>query len=228
MNQDYLGNLKESYVLGKEGNIIELVFIENILAKYIGYADGCNYVKGLRYPIANKGLIAKYKKQGMLSKQPIYPIYSVELFKSIIELLVIDNSNHIDDFFTNKLIGNTDSIYSDISRHCDIEKLVLDMVPTITKVDYNSIIKYFAKLISMAHDIIDNVIDNILVIDIESSYIEINVYSNILEYRYREACTHKEYNCIPMCDNTNYDIIEDRLWMMEQNYQVCITLLMDI
>jgi len=210
VDKDCLGKLKGKHTIGKDGAVIELIYIENILSKYIGYAENCYYAKGLRYPLEKNQDIDKYKKIGLLSKQPMHPIYAAELVKSITELYVVEHTNYKEDFFINKLL-NTDKqvkIYQDINRDTTIEDIVLKMVPTITKIDYDDIIKYLSNIFKVIENIVISELDNILVVDIETSVIEINVYSNILAYRFEEACIHDKYNNIPMVQDINYDTVD--------------------
>ena len=210
MDKDCLGKLKGKHTIGKDGVTIELVYIENILSKYIGYIEDCSYAKGLRYPLADNKDISKYKKTGMLSEQLIYPIYAAELIKSIIELYVVEYTNYKEDFFVNKLIDVNKQvrIYQDISRDTTIEDIILKMIPNITKVDYDDIIKYLPNITKVIENIVMSELDNIVIVDIETNIIEINVYSNILEYRFKEVCVYNKYNNIPMSYDINYDMMD--------------------
>ena len=210
MDKDCLGKLKGKHTIGKDGVTIELVYIENILSKYIGYIEDCSYAKGLRYPLVSNKQINKYKKIGMISEQPIYPIYAAELIKSIIELYVVEHANYKDDFFSNKLLNTSNQveIYQGINRDTTLEDIVLEMVPTISKVDYDDIIKYLTNITKVIENIVMSELDNILIVDIETNIIEINVYSNILEYRFKEVCVYNKYNNIPMSYDINYDMMD--------------------
>ena len=210
MDKDCLGKLKDKHTIGRNGVPIELIYIENILSKYIGYVDNCYYAKGLRYPLENKKHIDKYKNADMLSEQPIYPIYAAELIKSIIELYVVEYTNYKEDFFVNKLIDVNKQvrIYQDISRDTTLEDIILKMIPNITKVDYDDIIKYLPNITKVIENIVMSELDNIVIVDIETNIIEINVYSNILAYRFEEAYTYNKYNNNLMPSNVNYDIFD--------------------
>jgi len=223
MDKDYLGKLKGKHTIGKNGIPIELIYIENILLKYIDYVDNCYYAKGLRYPLEKNKHIEKYKKLGMLSEQPIYPIYAAELIKTIIELYVVEHTNYKEDFFINKLL-NIDKqikIYQDISRDTTVEDIILKMVPSITKVDYDSIIKYLSNIIKVIECIVTSELDNIVIVDIETSVIEINVYANILAYRFEEAYIYNKYNDIPMPCDINYDMVNIDYTNFKEGYYAC-------
>jgi len=222
MDEDCLGKLKGKHIIGKNGVAIELIYIENILSKYIGYVEDCYYAKGLRYPLADNKDISKYKKTGMLSEQLIYPIYAAELIKSIIELYVVEYTNYKEDFFVNKLLdtSNQVKIYQDINRDTTLEDIILKMVPTITKVDYNDIIKYLSNITKVIENIVTTEVDNIVVVDIETNIIEINVYSNILAYRFEEACIHNKYNNIIMPCDINYDMVDIDYTSLKGSYHV--------
>jgi len=166
---------------------MEMVFLENIVAKYIDPLEDVVYVAGKRNPLTHTKDIEVYKKNGLCSLIPYYPILSIPVLDTLFDM-VIGNFNTYSDVIThNPLMDGGVNLYP----NSNVTDALIDYIPDMTVKDYTIAKGYVSSIARKILTVAENNENKLLGLDIESENYEVVVGEDILSFRYKEALNSK-------------------------------------
>lgn len=173
---------------------MEMMFMENIVVKYIPLADNVLYTKDSRYPIMKRKNIDKYHKLNMISDKPYYPILVIPMIVELIEILATDMNPHKELLRCNPLIDRDKytPIYS--CGKSIVDEIVQKHIPNISSDDYMELYKYVYLISNKILSILEMNPLAIYKFDLESPVIKLIICEDIITYRYFEAMDYIEHN----------------------------------
>lgn len=176
----------------------ELTVLDTIYKKYITLPSNLIFIKNNRYPITDKQKfeLDKLFRVNMASYEPFHPFLCIPTVIDILTLLIYSGHSYLDLYLYNSLLKEKgyESKKFIQTFNTDVEDIILEHLPNISKSDFNTVLKTINKIYTNINQYILEYDNYIFEFETDTGYLVLVNKGDIRAFRFDEYREFLKYN----------------------------------